>query len=85
MKLLLVFTAFVLAASLQSCGCDSQSPDDVEEQFDADTIDGSTTYRLQPSVFPITLLQRITISVTYEPYAGEDSPIRLRMQKRIYF
>ncbi|MFC6101459.1 hypothetical protein [Olivibacter domesticus] len=39
MKLVTIFAAFALAGSLYGCGCDSQSPDDVEEQFDADTID----------------------------------------------
>lgn len=34
-----IFYLILLATSLMvGCGCDSQSPDDVEQQFDADTI-----------------------------------------------
>jgi len=34
-----IFFLTLLATSLMAgCGCDSQSPDDVEQQFDADTI-----------------------------------------------
>jgi len=55
MKLLSVFTALVVAASLHSCGCDSQSPDDVEEQFDADTINApkETDSTLSEKMYPM--------------------------------
>ncbi|MDX3912984.1 MULTISPECIES: hypothetical protein [Olivibacter] len=33
---LLIISSTVM---IYACGCDSQSPDDVQEQFDADTID----------------------------------------------
>lgn len=34
----LIYSIVMSSAFFIGCGCDSQSPDDVEEQFDADTI-----------------------------------------------
>ncbi|WP_134090447.1 hypothetical protein [Olivibacter sp. XZL3] len=38
MKNLKFLLLISIVAFLNGCGCDSQSPDDVEEQFDPDTI-----------------------------------------------
>ncbi|MGK9116803.1 MULTISPECIES: hypothetical protein [Sphingobacteriaceae] len=35
----LLFYIFFVVFFINGCGCDSQSPDDVEEQFDPDTIE----------------------------------------------